>query len=82
MTMTRRSAFGFVAGAPAFAAGFEGLVRAQGAARSGEGRKGLKLAARSKLVMVGEHTTRPASTGTAFTPTMSGAWCWPVRSWT
>src|SRR2546425_12747645 len=57
MTMTRRSAFRFVAGAPALAAGFGGLVPAQGAAKSGEGRKGLKLGARSKLVMVGDSIT-------------------------
>jgi lysophospholipase L1-like esterase len=57
MTMTRRRAFRFVAGAPALAAGFGGLVRAQGTPKPGEGRKGLKLAARSKLVMVGDSIT-------------------------
>ena len=57
MTMTRRRVFRFVAGAPAFATGFGGLVRAQGATRTGEGRKGLKLGARSKLVMVGDSIT-------------------------
>jgi lysophospholipase L1-like esterase len=57
MIMTRRSVFGFVAGVPALAAGFGGIVRAQGPARSGNGRKGLKLAARSKFVMVGDSIT-------------------------
>src|SRR5712664_4092770 len=56
MTMTRRSAFRFVAGAPALAAGFGGLARAQGP-KSAEGRKGLRLAPRSKLVMVGDSIT-------------------------
>jgi lysophospholipase L1-like esterase len=57
MTMTRRSVFRFVAGAPALAVGFGGLLRAQEAAKSGDRRKGLKLAARSKLVMVGDSIT-------------------------
>jgi hypothetical protein len=57
MAMTRRSVFRFVAGAPAVAAGFGGLVRAQGATNSGEGRKGLRLGARSRLVKVGDSIT-------------------------
>jgi len=57
MTMTRRGVLGLVAGAPALAAGFGGLVRGQGATKPGDGRKGLKLAARSKLVMVGDSIT-------------------------
>src|SRR5436309_12423487 len=57
MAMTRRGVFSLLAAAPAVAAGLGGLVPAQGGAQSGEGRKGLKLAARSKLVMVGDSIT-------------------------
>jgi len=56
MAMTRRGVFSLLA-APAVAAGVGGIVRAQGTARSESGRKGLKLAARSKLVMVGDSIT-------------------------
>lgn len=58
MSMTRRRAFQYVAGAPALAAGFGGAAPAVLAgATAGEGRKGLKLAAHSKLVMVGDSIT-------------------------
>jgi len=57
MAMTRRGVFSLLAAAPAVAAGFGGIVRAQGTARSESGRKGLKLATRSKLVMVGDSIT-------------------------
>jgi lysophospholipase L1-like esterase len=57
MDITRRRVFGLVAGVPALAAGFEGVARAQSATKPTEGRKGLKIAARSKLVMVGDSIT-------------------------
>jgi lysophospholipase L1-like esterase len=57
MDMTRRRAFGLVAGAPALLAGGSGIANAQSAPRAGAGQKGLKLAARSKLVMVGDSIT-------------------------
>jgi lysophospholipase L1-like esterase len=57
MTMTRRGVFGLLAAAPALTAGVGGLVRAEGAGKPEGGRKGLKLAARSKLVMVGDSIT-------------------------
>jgi lysophospholipase L1-like esterase len=56
MIMTRRGAFRRFAAVPAVAAGFGSAVRAGGAAPA-EGRRGLKLAARSKLVMVGDSIT-------------------------
>ena len=62
MTMSRRGALGFLA--PAVAAGIGGIARgqgtvarAQGTARPESAKKGLKLAARSKLVMVGDSIT-------------------------
>jgi lysophospholipase L1-like esterase len=58
MTMTRRRALRYVAGAPAVAAGLGSAVRAADVdATRGEGRRGLKLAPRSKLVMVGDSIT-------------------------
>jgi len=57
MVMPRRRVFGLVAGAPALMAGFPGDVRAENAAKPGKGTKGLKLAARSKLVMIGDSIT-------------------------
>jgi lysophospholipase L1-like esterase len=57
MDMTRRRAFGLVVGAPALATGLGGSAQAQSPAKSAESRKGLKLAARSKLVMVGDSIT-------------------------
>ena len=57
MDMTRRRAFGLVVGAPALAAGLGGNASAQLAAKATETRKGLKLAARTKLVMVGDSIT-------------------------
>jgi lysophospholipase L1-like esterase len=57
MIMTRRGAFALVAGAPALMAGFQGSLRAENAEKPGKGRKELKLAARSKLVMAGDSIT-------------------------
>jgi lysophospholipase L1-like esterase len=57
MEMTRRRAFGLVAGAPALAAGLGGSAAAQSAAKPADARKGLKIAARSKLVMIGDSIT-------------------------
>ncbi len=57
MEMTRRRAFGLVASAPALAAGLGGIAEAQSAAKSTDTRKGLRIAARSKLVMVGDSIT-------------------------
>jgi len=55
MEMTRRRAFGLVAGAPALVAGIGGRAAAQPSAMSQP--SGLKLAPRSKLVMVGDSIT-------------------------
>ena len=57
MNMTRRRAFRYVAGAPALAAFGGALPSAHAEAAPGEPGKGLKLAARSKLVMVGDSIT-------------------------
>jgi lysophospholipase L1-like esterase len=57
MDMTRRRVFGLVAGAPALLAGFGERARAQSTAKPADPRKGLKIAARSKLVMVGDSIT-------------------------
>jgi lysophospholipase L1-like esterase len=57
MDMTRRRAFGLVAGAPALVAGLGGKAVAQSTAKSPDARKGLKIAARSKLVMIGDSIT-------------------------
>jgi len=57
MVMTRRRAFGLVAGAPALLAGASETGHAQSTAKVGDGRKGLKIAPRSKLVMVGDSIT-------------------------
>lgn len=57
MDMTRRRAFALVAGAPGLVAGVPGIANAQSAAKAAEGRKGLLIGARSKLVMVGDSIT-------------------------
>ncbi len=57
MDMTRRRAFGLVAGAPGLVAGVAGTAKAQSAAKAAEARKGLLIGARSKLVMVGDSIT-------------------------
>jgi lysophospholipase L1-like esterase len=57
MDMTRRRAFGLVAGAPALVAGLGAPAAAQSAAKPADSGKGLKVAPRSKLVMVGDSIT-------------------------
>jgi lysophospholipase L1-like esterase len=58
MQMTRRRAVGYVVGAPALAATFASPVSAAPPdAAAGNERKGLKLAPRSKLVMIGDSIT-------------------------
>src|SRR4029079_9059916 len=57
MDMTRRRAFGLVAGGPALLAGFGDRAAAQSAAKPADARKGLKIAAHRKLVMVGDSIT-------------------------
>lgn len=57
MDMTRRRAFGLVAGAPGVVAGVAGFANAQSAAKAAEARKGLLIGTRSKLVMVGDSIT-------------------------
>ena len=57
MDMTRRRVFELVVGAPALAAGLGGRAAAPSEAPPAEGRKSLKLAARTKLVMVGDSIT-------------------------
>ncbi len=57
MDMTRRRAFGLVAGAPALVAGLGAKALAESAAKATDPGKGLKIAARSKLVMVGDSIT-------------------------
>jgi lysophospholipase L1-like esterase len=57
MDMTRRRAFSLVAGVPALVAGLGGKAAAQPAPKTADPRKGLKIAARSKLVMVGDSIT-------------------------
>jgi len=56
MQTTRRRVFRLIAGVPAWAGGFASEARAQ-TASSPEGRTALKLAPRSKLVMVGDSIT-------------------------
>jgi len=57
MDMTRRRVFGLVAGGPALLAGFGDRAAAQSAAKPADARKALKIAAHSKLVMVGDSIT-------------------------
>ena len=57
MNMTRRRVFGLAAGAPALVAGLGERAAAQSAGEPSDPRKGLKIAARSKLVMVGDSIT-------------------------
>jgi lysophospholipase L1-like esterase len=57
MDMTRRRAFGLVAGSPALAAGLAGVASAESAGKTADPRKGLKIAPRSKLVMIGDSIT-------------------------
>jgi lysophospholipase L1-like esterase len=57
MEMTRRRAFGLVAGAPALVGGLSASANAQATTQAGDERTGLKIAARSKLVMVGDSIT-------------------------
>ena len=57
MQTTRRRVFGLIASVPAWAGGWAGEARAQTASSPAGGRPGLKLAARSKLVMIGDSIT-------------------------
>jgi len=57
MDTTRRNVFGLLAGLPALAAGFGGGARGQTGVKPAEGKKGLKVAAKSKLIMVGDSIT-------------------------
>lgn len=57
MDKARRGALGLLAGVPALATGFSGLAHGQTGVKAAEGRKGLKLAPKSKLVMIGDSIT-------------------------
>jgi lysophospholipase L1-like esterase len=57
MDMTRRHAFGWVAGAPALVAGLAQQAAASSPAKPADAGKGLKIGARSKLVMIGDSIT-------------------------
>jgi lysophospholipase L1-like esterase len=57
MDMSRRHAFGLVAGAPALVAGLAQQAAASSPAKPADAGKGLKIGARSKLVMIGDSIT-------------------------